>query len=105
MIRADARLRVVLVNYNGGELLQRAVNSALASQWPGELDVVVVDNASTDGSLSAIEETSGVHIIGNDHNEGFSANNYGLGDLIGDELTVDLPVSYTHLTLPTILLV
>ena len=91
MIRADARLRVVLVNYNGGELLQRAVNSALASQWPGELDVVVVDNASTDDSLSAIEETSGVHIIGNDHNEGFSANNYGLGDLIGDELAVELP--------------
>ena len=47
MIRADARLRVVLVNYNGGDLLQRAVRSALTSQWPGEVDVVVVDNAST----------------------------------------------------------
>ena len=63
MIRADARLRVVLVNYNGGDLLQRAVRSALTSQWPGEVDVVVVDNASTDDSLAAIEELAGVHII------------------------------------------
>ena len=91
MIRADARLRVVLVNYNGGSLLERAVRSALASQWPGELDVVVVDNASTDDSLSAIEELSDVHVIRNDTNEGFSANNHGIGDLIGDELDLDLP--------------
>ena len=91
MIRADARLRVVLVNYNGGDLLQRAVRSALTSQWPGEVDVVVVDNASTDDSLAAIEELAGVHIIHNETNEGFSANNHGLADLIGDEFALQLP--------------
>lgn len=90
MIRADARLRVVIVNYNGGALLARAVHSALASQWPGEIDVVVVDNASRDDSLAAIEGLSNVHIIKNETNEGFSANNKGLADLIGDELSVDL---------------
>lgn len=91
MIRADARLRVVLVNYNGGDLLQRAVESALSSQWPGDIDVVIVDNASTDGSLDAVEMLAGVHIIRRDTNEGFGANNHGFADLVGDELAVDLP--------------
>jgi len=91
MIRADARLRGVLVNYNGGELLERAVRSALSSQWPGDIDVVVVDNASTDGSLDAIEAMPGVTVIRRPSNEGFGANNHGFADLVGDELDTDLP--------------
>ena len=91
MIRADARLRVVLVNHNGGELLERAVRSALASQWPGDIDVVIVDNASTDGSLDAVEDLPGVFVIQRPTNEGFGANNHGFADLVGDELEVDLP--------------
>lgn len=91
MIRADARVRVVLVNYNGGELLERAVDSALVSQWPGEIDVVVIDNASTDGSLASVERKPGVHIIRCSTNEGFGANNHGLADLLGDEIEADVP--------------
>jgi GT2 family glycosyltransferase len=91
MIRADARLRVILVNYNGGELLERSVRSVLNSQWPGEIDVVIVDNASTDESLAAVEMLEGVVIIRRDTNEGFGANNHGFADLVGDELEVDLP--------------
>lgn len=91
MIRADARLRVVLVNHNAGPLLERAVRSVRASQWPGEIDVVVVDNASSDDSLLAVEDLPDVHVIENATNEGFSANNRGLSDLIGDEFVLDIP--------------
>ena len=91
MIRADARLRAVLVNYNGGALLKRAVDSLRRAQWPGEIDIVVVDNASTDDSLMAIEGLSNVHLINNDTNDGFSANNLGLADLLGDEVALDVP--------------
>ncbi len=90
MIRADARLRVVVVNYNGGELLRRAVDSVLSSQWPGEIDVVIVDNASTDGSLAAVRDLPGVHIIARPTNEGFGANNHGFSDLLGDEIEADV---------------
>ena len=86
MIRADARLRVVLVNYNGGDLLERAVRSALTSQWPGEIDVVVVDNSSSDNSLESIETLDGVTIIRRPTNEGFGANNHGFADLTGGRL-------------------
>lgn len=90
MIRADARLRVVLVNYNGGALLRRAVDSVLASQWPGAIDVVVVDNASTDDSLADVEPVLGVHIIRRSTNEGFGANNHGFTDVLGDGIEADV---------------
>ena len=90
MIRADARLRVVIVNYNGGDLLERAVQSALQSQWPGEIDVVVVDNASEDDSAKNVEALPGVHVIWRDTNDGFGANNHGFADVIGDELEIGL---------------
>ncbi len=90
MIRADARLRVILVNYNGGELLERAVRSALTSQWPGEIDVVIVDNASTDGSLETVETLPGVSVVRRPTNEGFGANNHGFADLVGNELELGI---------------
>jgi GT2 family glycosyltransferase len=90
MIRADARLRVVLVNFNGGALLNRAVRSVIASQWPGQIDVVVVDNASSDGSLADVESLDAVTIIRRATNEGFGANNHGFSDLLGDEIEADL---------------
>jgi N-acetylglucosaminyl-diphospho-decaprenol L-rhamnosyltransferase len=41
--------RVVIVNYNSGELLQRCVD-ALARQTLADFEAVIVDNASSDGS-------------------------------------------------------
>jgi GT2 family glycosyltransferase len=48
-------LCVVVLNYNGGTLLQEAVRAALASA-DLRVDVVVVDNGSTDGSVDALEQ-------------------------------------------------
>lgn len=90
MIRADARLRVVLVNFNAGALLGRAVRSVVASQWPGEIDVVIVDNASSDGSLAEVESLDEVTVIRRPRNEGFGANNHGFLDLLGDEIEADV---------------
>ena len=83
MIPETARLRAVLVNYNGGDLLQRAVSSVLECDWSGPIDVVVVDNASTDGSLDALQALD-VTIVHRPTNEGFAANNHALTDLLLD---------------------
>ena len=40
--------------YNAKDTIRRAVRGALSQDWPA-LDVIVVDDASTDGSLSAAE--------------------------------------------------
>ena len=68
------RVSAVVVNYNAGLLLTRCIKSMLA-QGIGE--VVVVDNASWDGSLgvlrSAVSRDRRVRIIRNDENLGFAA--------------------------------
>ena len=45
-------IRVIVINFNAGDALQRCVASVLASQQPVRL--VVADNASTDGSCERL---------------------------------------------------
>lgn len=46
---------VLIVNWNRGELLRLAVESMLDQTWR-DLEVVVVDNGSTDGSIVALQQ-------------------------------------------------
>jgi hypothetical protein len=47
------RLSVVIPNYNYGRFIGSAIGSALAVEWP-DVEVIVVDNGSTDESHSVI---------------------------------------------------
>ena len=67
-------VRAVVVNHNSGPLVARAVRSLLALDWPADrLDVVVIDNASTDDGLDELPEDSRLTLVRNDHNLGFGA--------------------------------
>ena len=72
-------LGIVIVNWNTQTLLQNALRTVLASAGL-HFEVVVVDNASTDGSADMVRtEFPQVTLIVNAENEGFSkANNIGL---------------------------
>lgn len=76
---ARGRLAVVIVAYNVRELLL----ACLASLGPEVGEVVVVDNASTDGTAEAVRERAPcVRLIANRDNLGFSrANNQALRTL------------------------
>jgi GT2 family glycosyltransferase len=91
MNSAGQHLRVVMVNYNGGPLLSRAVESVLDSDWFGSLQVVVVDNDSDDGSIDPLIGLDRVTILQRDTNEGFGANNHGFPELLGEAPLPDLP--------------
>jgi N-acetylglucosaminyl-diphospho-decaprenol L-rhamnosyltransferase len=52
----ERRWSAVVVSYNYGDLLERAVRSILADTSAGVPDVVVVDNGSTDGSLERLRD-------------------------------------------------
>ena len=78
----SARVRVIVLNFNGGELLLRAIASIVDSKTSAELDVVVVDNASTDGSADRVAARfPAVRVVRSPRNAGFPANNLALRDL------------------------
>jgi GT2 family glycosyltransferase len=76
---ARERVGVVIVNYNAGRFLGRCL-SALAGQTRAPDRVIVVDNASSDGSAEGLEQTfPAVEVIRLDNNVGFAAaNNTGV---------------------------
>ena len=66
-----ARISTIVVNFNAGPLLRTCIDSVL--RCPLDVEIIVVDNASTDGSLAAITGLPGVQIIKNLANVGFAA--------------------------------
>ncbi|MCA9934860.1 MAG: glycosyltransferase family 2 protein, partial [Anaerolineales bacterium] len=73
-------LSIIIVSYNTQQLLDDClVSLQQAMAPPGGLEIIVVDNASTDGSVALVEQKyPDVHVIANAENRGFSAaNNQG----------------------------
>jgi GT2 family glycosyltransferase len=77
-VRPD--LSVIIVNYNTRQLLADCLDSLLAADAPaGGLEIIVVDNASTDGSVEMVRaDYPAVYLVANNENQGFAtANNQG----------------------------
>ena len=64
-------LSTIIVNYNAGSLLRKCVDSLLAC--PLAIEIIVVDNASSDASLDGLQDLSQVCVIRNPANMGFAA--------------------------------
>jgi GT2 family glycosyltransferase len=73
---------LIIVGYNGGELLLDAIRSATGQTAPPHR-VVVIDNASTDGSAERVAEVfPRVELVRMEENVGFAAaNNVGIAML------------------------
>lgn len=74
---------VILVNYNGKQYNDKCIKSILNSTICEQIQIIIVDNASTDGSLEELrnqwDNNDQVHIIPLKENYGFSkANNEGI---------------------------
>ena len=68
---------VVMLTYNRWDLTREALR-LLAEATEPRYEVVIVDNASTDGTLDELERVSGARILRNPRNLGFGpANNQG----------------------------
>jgi len=66
------KVAIVILNWNGVKHLQEFLPSVTRSNWPN-LEIVVGDNASTDGSVAFVKENyPSVTIIENDANYGFT---------------------------------
>lgn len=77
------KLAVILVNYNGKDYNEACIESVRANRIDGEMRIIVVDNASGDGSVQRLRERYAgekqVELLELDDNYGFShANNVGI---------------------------
>ncbi len=70
-------LSVVIVNYQTFELTKNTINSIFEYSYPFSLEVIVVDNASSDDSLSKLKDyfKDKVKFIASAENNGFAAGN------------------------------
>jgi hypothetical protein len=75
----SAELSIIIVNWNGGELLRRTVESVVAAPPSLRHEVVVVDNASSDDSLARLRSSAGAAALGAGLRVVENADNRGFG--------------------------
>ena len=87
------KVSVIVLTYNNLALTQDCINSVEAHSDDVDLEIVIVDNASSDGSPEYLSSwaasRSNVKLILNSDNRGFAAgNNQGLAAASGDYLVI-----------------
>jgi GT2 family glycosyltransferase len=67
------RVSVTIVTYNSGRFIKRCLESVLAQRYANK-EIIVIDNASTDGTVDILEQFEDrCQIVYNDENIGFAA--------------------------------
>lgn len=90
---------IIIANYNTAHYLSACLTSIKETAVPGlDYEIIVVDNASSDGSVELVRTThSDVILITNNRNAGFSAaNNQGIGHSRGRLLLFLNPDTIVH---------
>src|SRR5947207_15607689 len=79
------RVSVTIVTYNSGRFIKRCLESVLVQRYPYK-EVIVIDNASRDGTVDILEQFEDrCQIVYNDENIGFAAaQNQAIGLSSGD---------------------
>jgi GT2 family glycosyltransferase len=84
--RSPVRLSVIITNRNTRDVLRACLVSLLPDLKRGDVEVIVVDNGSTDGSVEMVQsEFPQVRVLAMGENRGFAvANNAGMQIAAGD---------------------
>lgn len=91
---------VVMAAYNAGNTIETAVGCLLAQTWRW-LEVVVVDDASTDDTLAKVKQLASqdarVHYLESPRNAGaYAARNLGMAQATGEFVTVHDSDDWSH---------
>ena len=80
---------IVIVTYNNLDYTRLCLGSVLANTHSPRFEVIVVDNASSDGTREYLQNASGVRVVFNERNEGFArANNQGIAVASGQRIVL-----------------
>lgn len=75
---------VIIINYNTMQMTSECIDSIIANTYDVNYEIILVDNASTDGSKEFFENDKRVKYIYSDRNNGFGAgNNLGVKNACG----------------------
>ena len=55
------KISVIIPAYNAGKYIKEAITSVLEQTYRGDYEIIVVNNGSTDDTLSVVEELAGEH--------------------------------------------
>jgi len=80
---------VIVLNYNAGELLVNCIDSLKKSTYT-DLEIIVVDNISSDGSQTKCKERfPDIKLIQNNENLGYcGGNNVGIKEANGEFVVI-----------------
>ncbi len=82
-MKKPPKISVVILNYNGLHFLKKCLQT-FKKQTYSPLELIVVDNNSTDGSIKYLKQQKNITLIMNKENYGFAkANNIGAKVAIG----------------------
>lgn len=90
---SDPPVSVIIVTWNNLDLTRKCIDSIFEVEDYDNLELVIVDNASGDGTTEYLEQLragrSNVNVIINDENRGFApANNQGMEAATGEYLVL-----------------
>jgi GT2 family glycosyltransferase len=78
-------ISIIIVSYNARADLERCLESLAAAPPRASYEIVVVDNASSDGSVDAVRQWPNVRVLVQSSNRGFAAaNNAGIRVTTGE---------------------
>lgn len=85
------KVSVIVVNWNGAKYLRRCIDHVIMQRYK-DIEIIVVDNGSTDNSLEEIKKYRQIKLIKNKKNEGFSrSQNLGISESKGEYI---LPLNF-----------
>lgn len=84
-IDSITHVRAVVVTFNNASFVEATLAAVVSTTWSGTLEIVVVDNASADGTADVVAaKFPDVRLIRSGTNRGFAGGaNLGMGDLDG----------------------
>jgi GT2 family glycosyltransferase len=95
---------IIISNYNSSDLINQAIESVITGAGDVGWDILVIDDASTDGGLARVDDKyksdARITFVENKKNVGFSALNIALGRMHGRYLmTMDTDATHRPGTL------
>lgn len=70
-ITPPAKAAIILVSYNSFDMTRNCIASVKENCIEGSYELIVIDNASQDGSAQWLKEQQGIKLVCNQENEGF----------------------------------